>query len=410
MDHTISQPVTSKERIISLDVLRGVAILGILLMNSVSFSMVMGAYESPVVYNDMEGVDWWTWLILHFIADQKFVSIFSILFGAGVCIFMERAAKKGHNAWKLQISRMGWLLLIGMMHAYIIWFGDILFTYAIAGVCIAVCRNWKPKTLIPIGIILGVVVPIAVFLFFNWTVQFWPEESIADAKAADILTSEQVQEEIAAYTGSYTDQIGHRMVMALMMQFFILPIYSFWRVAGLMMLGMACYKMGILSAAKSKSFYIKLLLFGVLFGVPLIWCGVWFKQQHGWDPVLARFQDSNWNVVGSTCMAFAWIALVMLLCKSSILKWLQKSLAAVGRMALTNYIMQSVICTFLFYGHGLGWYGQVERVELLPIILVIWVFQIGFSLIWLKHFRFGPLEWLWRTLTYMKIQKFRYNR
>ncbi|MBC8309966.1 MAG: hypothetical protein H8E83_05565, partial [Planctomycetes bacterium] len=109
MDLQYSQPVTSNERIVSIDVLRGVAVLGILLMNIVSFSMVTSAYESPAVYGDLSGADWYTWLILHYVADTKFMSIFSILFGAGVCVFMERAQAKGKNAWKLQTSRMGWL-------------------------------------------------------------------------------------------------------------------------------------------------------------------------------------------------------------------------------------------------------------------------------------------------------------
>jgi len=399
-----SNPVTVKERIVSLDVLRGVAVLGILLMNSVSFALVMGAYESPMVYNDMAGVDWWTWLILHFAADQKFVTIFSILFGAGVCIFMERAAKKGHNAWKLQLSRMGWLLFIGMFHAYMIWFGDILFSYAIAGVCIALCRNWKPKTLIPLGIFLGMVIPIAVFMFIHWTVQYWPEESIVEMQNGDLLESKQVMAEITTYSGPYTGQFAHRMMVALMMHFFILPIYLIWRVAGLMMLGMAAYKMGILSAKKSKTFYISMLGVGLIIGLPLIWCGVWFKQQHGWDAIQMRFQDSSWNVVGSTFIACAWIALVMLLCKSTILQWLQKALAAVGRMALTNYLMQSIIGTLIFYGHGFGLFNKLERFELLWFVACVWIFQIFFSIFWLKYFKFGPFEWFWRSLTYLKLQ------
>ena len=155
---------------------------------------------------------------------------------------------------------------------------------------------------------------------------------------------------------------------------------------------------------KSKTFYISMLGVGLIIGLPLIWCGVWFKQQHGWDPIQMRFQDSSWNVVGSTFIACAWIALVMLLCKSNILHWLQKAFAAVGRMALTNYLMQSIIGTLFFYGHGFGMFNKLERFELLWFVVCVWIFQIFFSIFWLKYFKFGPFEWFWRSLTYLKLQ------
>ena len=173
------------------------------------------------------------------------------------------------------------------------------------------------------------------------------------------------------------------------------------------MVGMAAYKWKILSASKSTRFYSLLVIISAAIGFPLVAIGVWFKQQHGWDPVVSRFVDSNWNLVGGVFVAFAWIGLVMLICKGRFLPGVQKALAAVGRMALTNYIGQSVICTLLFYGHGLGWYNTFERYELLYVVGCVWVFQIVFSVLWLGWFRFGPLEWLWRTATYMKWQPIR---
>jgi len=131
---------------------------------------------------------------------------------------------------------------------------------------------------------------------------------------------------------------------------------------------------------------------------------VWYKQRHGWDVGTAQFLDSNWNLVGGVFIAFTWIGLVMLVCKIGVLLKVQKAVAAVGRMALTNYIGQSIICTFLFYGHGLGWYNQFQRIELLYVVGAVWIFQIIFSILWLKRYRFGPLEWLWRSATYMKLQ------
>jgi uncharacterized protein len=395
------------ERIVSLDVLRGVAVLGILLMNIVSFSMVTSAYDLPTVYNDMSGPDWWTWLTMHYVADTKFMSIFSILFGVGICIFMERAEEKAHAAWKLQISRMLWLLVIGVLHAYLIWFGDILVSYAICGMIVATMRKWRPAVLFFTGILLMFIIPIGVWLFFYWTMQYWPEESIIEMRESSNLQSAAMQSEIAAYTGSWTGQLGHRVILAMMLQLFVLPIYLCWHIVGLMMVGMAAYKWNILSATKSIRFYSLLIIITGCIGFPLIAIGVWYKQQHGWDAAQSRFLDSNWNFVGGVFVACTWIGLVMIICKAGILRGLQHALAAVGRMALTNYIGQSVICTFLFYGHGLGWYNQFGRFELLSVVVSVWVFQIVFSLLWLRRYKFGPLEWLWRTLTYMEFQPMR---
>jgi len=379
LDIQLSIPVIGKERIVSLDLLRGVAVLGILLMNIVAFSMVTSAYDLPVVYGDLSGIDWWTWLSLHYVVDTKFMSIFSILFGAGVCIFMERAQAKAHAAWFLQTSRMFWLLVIGMIHAYLIWYGDILVTYAVCGMAIALVRHLRPSILFVLGFAVMFIIPIAFFLFIYWTVQFWPEEEVVRMQQSDLLESAEAQAEIAAYTGSWLDQLRHRI-----------PI-----------------KWKILSASKSTRFYSLLVIISAAIGFPLVAIGVWFKQQHGWDPIVSRFVDSNWNLVGGVFVAFAWIGLVMLICKGRFLPGVQKALAAVGRMALTNYIGQSVICTLLFYGHGLGWYNTFERYELLYVVVCVWVFQIVFSVLWLGWFRFGPLEWLWRTATYMKWQPIR---
>lgn len=410
MDIQYSNPISLNERIVSLDVLRGVAILGILLMNIVAFSMVSSAYFSPEVYNELAGPNWWTWLTLHYLVDTKFMSIFSILFGAGVCIFMERAQAKSHAAWKLQLSRMGWLLLIGMIHAYLIWYGDILVSYAVCGVAVAFMRKWNPIVLFISGIVVMFLIPIGLWLLVYWSIQYWPEESLVEMQQSADLSSQTAQAEIAAYTGPWSGQLGHRVPLVLVMHFFILPLYICWHVIGLMMVGMAAYKWKILSAAKSKRFYILLIVVSSCIGFPLIAIGVDQMQLHGWDPATIQFLDSNWNIVGGVFIACAWIGLVMLVCKTGVLTRVRQALSAVGRMALTNYIGQSIICTYLFYGHGFGWYNTFERVELLYVVGAVWLFQIIFSVLWLQYFRFGPFEWLWRSATYLELQPMKRNR
>jgi uncharacterized protein len=192
-----------------------------------------------------------------------------------------------------------------------------------------------------------------------------------------------------------------------MMHIFIVPVYIFWHAAGLMLMGMAAYKCGILSATRSVTFYGMMIAIGLLVGLPLVGAGVWFNTQSDWEPIRGMFIESSWNAIGGPFVAAAWIGLVMLICKFGALSSARKVLAQVGRMALTNYIGQSVICSLLFYGHGFGWFGQFERVELLYVVVAIWVFQITFSNLWLSKFRFGPLEWAWRSATYVRFQQLR---
>ena len=171
-----------------------------------------------------------------------------------------------------------------------------------------------------------------------------------------------------------------------------------------MLMGMAAYKWGVLSATRSVKFYGMMIAVGLLIGLPLVGAGVWFNTKSGWDPIRGMLLDETWNRVGGPFVAAAWIGLVMLICKRGVLPHIRTALASVGRMALTNYIGQSVICSLLFYGHGFGWFGQFERVELLYVVAAIWAFQIVFSMLWLSRFRFGPLEWAWRCATYLRIQ------
>jgi uncharacterized protein len=170
---------------------------------------------------------------------------------------------------------------------------------------------------------------------------------------------------------------------------------------------MAAYRCGVLSAARSRCFYIAMMVLGVGIGLPLILRGVQVNSASGWDPVTVDYLGGIWNFVASLFMAAAWVGLIMLVCRSGVLASARRVLAAVGRMAFTNYLGQTVICTTLFYGHGLGWFGSLERVELLGVVASVWAFQMIFSVIWLRFFRFGPMEWLWRSLTYLELQPMR---
>ncbi|XHC24841.1 DUF418 domain-containing protein [Phycisphaerales bacterium ac7] len=188
------------------------------------------------------------------------------------------------------------------------------------------------------------------------------------------------------------------------MQTYVLLTWAMWRVSAMMLLGMALFKWGVFSAQRSFRFYSILTGAGLLVGMPLILLGVSGMHASDFDPLRYFGVNGAFNAFGSVGIALAWVGLIMIVCKAAIAPQVRNGLAAVGRMAFTNYLMQSLIGATLFYGWGFGLFGQLSRSELLLVVVAVWAFQIAFSLIWLKRFRFGPMEWLWRSLTYWRIE------
>lgn len=397
-------PVTDAERIASLDVLRGFAVLGILVMNIQSFSMIGAAYMNPHAYGDLGGGNLFIWFASHLFADMKLMAIFSMLFGAGVVLMADRRVTAGKPTAAVHYRRMLWLLLFGAAHGWLLWYGDILFTYAVCGLWVYLLRKLKPRTLIITGIIL-VAVSSAVSLFFQLSMPWWPPGQVEQMNdewwqpPPEIVTKEN-----AAYRGLWSDQQAYRGPGTLFMQTFVLLTSMIWRCGGLMLIGMALFKLGYLSADRDDSSYIKLAAFGVFVGLPLIIGGVAYREASGWDVRTAFMGGSQFNYWGSIPVALAWIAAVMLVCRNGLMPRLTSALAKVGRMALSCYLLETIICTTLFYGHGLGLYGRVERTGQLAITLSVWALLIVFCPWWLVRFRFGPFEWLWRSLTYWTIQ------
>jgi uncharacterized protein len=231
-----------------------------------------------------------------------------------------------------------------------------------------------------------------------------------DMLAGQILPSwnppaTQLAAEVAAYQGNWSAQMSQRVPTTLEMHGFVMLIWGFWRAAGMMLLGMALYKLGILSGRANNRVYWRFVAVGVLIGMPLIMYGIYWNFANEWG-VESMFLGSQFNYWASALVSLAWMASLILLMKHGMINWLTQRLAAVGRMAFSNYIMHTLICGFIFYGHGLGLFGQVDRTGQIAIVFAIWALQLLISPIWLKHFRFGPLEWLWRSLTYWKVQPF----
>ena len=397
-------PVSQGERIRSLDVLRGFALLGILAPNIQAFSMIMTAYMNPTSYGDLTGVNLGVFIWTRLFFEQKFMTIFSMLFGAGILLMTSRAEKKGKTAWKLHYRRMGWLLVIGFIHANLLWFGDILFTYALCGMVVFWLRKLRVPWLLAIGggmVLIGALLAVGI----GTAIQYMPEAEHAKMVDENWQPSpEKVEEQLATFRGGLPGQIAARFKVWIMMAPMMFPLFGLWRCGGLMLIGMALFKMSFLTGERSQKTYLRMAIFGLVVGLPIQAFAIWQHFAHEWQMDYSMFLGMQYNYWVAPLFSLAYISLIMLLCKSDALPWLKRSLAAVGQMALTNYLAHSIICTTIFYGHGLGMFGKLERIEQLGVVISVWVLQMILSPIWLKYFRFGPFEWIWRSLSYWELQ------
>lgn len=420
-------PVLGSDRIASLDILRGVAILGILVMNIYAFAMPFPAYTNPLLMGGTGSLNLGTWFFTHIFFDQKFLSIFAMLFGAGIVLMTGRASAKGAKYGRIFYRRQFWLLLIGALHAYFIWFGDILFMYAAIGALAYLFRNLAPRTLV---IIACGLLPIALVISSGignqmQVFQAQAGEVTALVEAGEAISTEQqqlldewqqqrafmapsaadIQANVDVHLGNYAEITAFRIPTAMMMQVFGLLFFGLWRVTALMLLGMALMKTGVLAAGKSVGFYRNMLLICYGIGLPLTIFSAFDLYAHDFNALYAFRFGGIANYFGSIIVGLGHIAAVMWLIQGGALQNLLLRFAAVGRMALTNYLLHSVILTTVFYGYGLGLYGSVPRFQQMGFVVAVIVLQLLLSSWWLERYRFGPVEWLWRSLTYWKRQR-----
>ncbi len=400
-------PASEAERILALDVLRGVAVLGILIMNIQYFSQIAAAYVNPTATGPLAGSEYWIWLFTHVFADEKFMAIFSMLYGAGMILFTSRIEARGARPFPVFLRRSLWLFVFGLLHAYLLWSGDILVSYAICGLAVYFLRKLPPERLIIAGLII-VGIGSALALANGWSMQYWPPESV-DGLRQGIWrpSSAKAAAEIAGYRGGWLAQTPWRAANSLMEETQGLFFLTLWRAGGLMLVGMGLYKCGMITGSLPLPTYRKLGLGGLLFGLPLIAFGVHRNFQEHWDIHYSFFIGSQFNYWGSLGIALAWMCLVMIACQIQHMRQGVILFAKMGRMAFSNYILETLICTTVFYGHGFGLFAKVDRLQGQMIVLAIWVAISIFSQIWMRNYYFGPLEWVWRSLTYEEMEPFR---
>jgi uncharacterized protein len=431
----VAEPVAESQRNRLIDALRGVALLGILLMNIPGFSMP--EYSSEAYRSDPTNVNFWVSAVISIFFEGKMRALFGMIFGAGVLLFVLKKEKTGKPVTGLFYRRMFWLVLFGLIHAHLIlWMGDILYLYGLCGMLVYLFRNVNPKY-------LALGVPLVAILGFTATTLFLQDiraKRIAyqEAKAAEaeqkpltdaqnealkewrkleeslIPNREDAKENTRKMKSDYPTVASHVRKLALEMQTTFV-LFGIWDSLALMLLGVALYRWGFFTGDWPSRYYWRTLLIGYGIGLPLVAYSFYDSYRHNptIEAALQRLVDEPIQWVGliypfqRILLVLAHASALILLYKAGVAARLFRCLEAVGQMAFTNYIMHSVICTLFFFGYGLNYYGELQYYQLYFVVFAIWTFQLVFSPLWLRFFYFGPLEWLWRSLTYWKIQPFR---
>ena len=390
------------ERIQSLDALRGFSLLGILLLNIVSFGLPFSAYMNPTVYGGATGLNFAAWLVAMTLWDGKMRAIFSLLFAASADLLLSRVSAAFYY------RRSAWLILIGLLHAHLIWSGDILYPYGVIGLLLYPLRRLSARQLI----ILGVVIIVLHSAWnFGGSLAMRDMEKTGGADWNQIQTmfnpsEAQVNEQIRIHRGGYLDNLRLRSSEAFMFEVPMFFQFLFLDILGMFVLGLGLARAGIFNASRSVRFYTVITIVGFALGIPLNywattqWANSGFKIPEYFQYVAVTADP------GRLLVAAGYIGIVMLLAKAGI-DWIIRPLAAVGRMALSNYLLTSILLTLFFNGYGLGYFARLERAQLYWVVLAMWAINLTISPLWLRHFQYGPAEWLWRSLTYWQLQPFR---
>ncbi|MCW4460646.1 DUF418 domain-containing protein [Sphingomonas sp. BT-65] len=400
---------TTGDRILTLDTVRGVAVMGILLLNIIAFAMPSPAYFNPAAYGGDTGIDLAVYLANFILFDGKMRGLFSFLFGASLLLVIDRAEAKGENPARVHYARMVWLLVFGLLHCWLIWWGDILNHYAMVGMVAFLFRKARVKTLVTVGVILLVVhLGIAALIPFTAAVAEAMPAEPGMAEAAQALergfgkpSATWLAEQVAIYRGSWWQIAVHRFAEARFLPFAGLFQFGSETLA-YMLFGMVGLKSGMLTGSWDRRRYRKWLLIGFGIGIPAYALLAAFMLAK--DFSLVAVTTGVWfaTVPFRPLMITGWASLIILLMRPG--GALTARIAAAGRMAFTNYLATSLICTTLFYGYGLGWFGELSRAEVYLVVFAVWALMLIWSKPWLERFAYGPLEWLWRSLARGKLQ------
>ncbi len=428
------QNIQPDNRISEIDLLRGFALLGIFLMNIVAMAYPFEAYFNPNVF---EVKTWYLpedhklsvgltlnevlFSVSHVLVDQKMMGLFSLLFGVSTMLLLNNLREK-QKGLKFYFIRNIWLIVLGLLHGILLFIGDILLIYGLCAIVLVLFARLSAGWKFWLGVSIYCI-PIVMQVLMQLSLKDFSAEQLLMLDEVWNSRPEWIIDDIQFFrTASYQDIVWFNLQADsideanAILEWYWISIYieGFSRSFGLMLIGMASYRWGVMSgfcrtkfAANADAIYSKMVAIGFGLGLLIACLGLTLNFYHAWSSLYSAIGGRVLNHVATPLMVCGYVALLM---KASRHEWFKFSimgqgLQAVGRMALSNYIMQSLIGLLVFTGVGFGLYAQLNRLELLGVVLLVWGFQLCVSSLWLSRFRYGPLEWLWRCLTYMKWVK-----
>ncbi|SOD93350.1 DUF418 domain-containing protein [Spirosoma fluviale] len=427
------QPVSKAARIETIDLIRGLALLGILMMNIPGFGFLSSGFNR--LMNTPAGPDFYAFFVVSLGFEGTMRALFSMLFGAGMVLFTQNKREQinGPTVAEYYYRRLLWLVLFGIINAYVfLWRGDILFFYGLCGMILYPFRRVKAGWLIALAVLCMGLNSIRTELWYSElrANRAGYLEAVKQEKANKKLTDKQKEakgawekfekgfkpdpkkdaKELTKMRSGYGTVFMHLLPENSSSETFY-TYYGSWDMLLMMFIGMALLSWGFFTNTLSTSTYVVTLLIGYGLGLPISW--FYTQAQVEWTQHAGQIVDNYRTIpfqvydLRRVLLALGHASLLLLVYRSQFVPWLMRALTAVGQMAFTNYLMQSIICTLIFHGYGLGYYGKMAFHELYYVVAGVWVFQLIVSPIWLQYFLFGPFEWLWRSLTYWKLHPMR---
>jgi uncharacterized protein len=420
-------PIASDDRIGMLDTTRGIAVLGILMMNITGFGLP-NAYDDPTVWGGDSPSDIAVWRVMTLLFEGTMRGLFTLLFGASALLFLQRHAARASDMRPadLYFRRTLWLIAFGLFNGYVLlWSGDVLYYYGIAGLALFVFRNLPARRLLILAAAFMMVQTLISVVEWQDFHQARDQAQAATARqsAGQPLTPgdyealeayrvleadwrpdrDDLEAMVANIRDSYASAFqvlsGHTWFMET--QFFFR--HGIVECLGMMLLGMALLKLGVLTGTSSTRTYLVMIVAGYGIGLPVNSFEIRALESSGFVPEQMVRTFITYDL-GRIPMTLAHLGVIALLCRMPWFAGIARLFAATGQMALTNYLSQSALCLFIFTGAGIALYGQMSRLELYYVVAAIWILQLAWSPLWLLHFRYGPAEWIWRSLTYWRWQ------
>ncbi len=417
----MSSPVsesTRSERITSLDLIRGVAILGILAVNIEGFGAPWAGAISPDWNGPASTSDHFAYLVTMVFFEGKMRALLSLLFGASLVLFIGNAEASGHNGDTAQMRRLFWLAVIGYLH-FLFWWGDILFTYALAGFAVLIARHLPNKAMVPAALLIftawhangmaGSVQPILAEISLNHA----QHELRVNLTAEEIAIKQQRDQEhldglaeMAREAGTLPALIHHKLKHEADFPLTI-AVVTFGETFPLMLIGIALFRCGFFTGGWPRRRLKQMAVAGIIVGGLATTGLAGFIAGQNFSPGIVQAVLAWWTALPHLAMSLGYAAVLVLIAQNGTDSWLASRVAAIGKVALSNYIGCTLIFTGLFYGWGFGLIGKIPERWYLPMVFTAWIVMLLISKSWLKRYRQGPVEWLWRSLTQWQVMPFR---